>query len=243
MEIFPLQEGVYRVDQHKHFWPDSAALPDAEKMLQMAIQPFLVKVKGEWILIDAGLDRTSGQDYLLLSLLAEQGVQPEQISKILLSHLHKDHTDGLGYFDASNRFALHFSGAEIFVQQQELEYALAQEGSRSYNAALLQQLAQLPNLRLLDECKGHITPEISFEIAGGHTPFHQVFWIKDGAQTAFYGGDDLPQKRYLDRPVAYKTDYEGKKAMQLRQHWEQQARAEHWSVLLYHDLTTPVVHF
>jgi hypothetical protein len=37
----------------------------------------------------------------------------------------------------------------------------------------------------MDEDKGNITDEISFEVVGGHTPFMQVFWIKEAMKRFF----------------------------------------------------------
>jgi hypothetical protein len=95
----------------------------------------------------------------------------------------------------------------------------------------------------MNDDKGKISDEISFEVVGGHTPYLQVFWITENGETAFYGSDNLPQESYLKYHVAYKSDYHGRKAMELRQIWLEEAAKKHWNILLYHDLSKTAIQF
>lgn len=69
---------------------------------------------------------------------------------------------------------------------------------------------------MLNSDNGNITHEIFYEVSAGHTKFHQVFWIKADDEIVFYGADDLPQKIYWSMHVAYKTDFDGKRARESR---------------------------
>ncbi|MGJ1242627.1 hypothetical protein [Sphingobacterium siyangense] len=80
-----------------------------------------------------------------------------------------------------------------------------------------------------------------YSVTGGHTPYHQVFWIKEDGETAFYGADNLPQMGYLNYQIAFKTDYDGKKAMEKRIIWKQRAQEEQWKILLYHDIENEII--
>ena len=243
MEVFSLDEGIFGVDRQKNLTMLTELDQGAENQyLRMAVRPFLIRMKNELLLLDCGLELQS-QDHLgILSLLKQYGVEAGQITKILVSHLHKDHIEGMGYF-RNRSFIQHFPSADIYVCSQELDYALSQKGNPSFNDDLVQQVAKLPNLKLIDTKQGNITPEIYFEVTGGHTPYHLAFWITQGDQTFFYGGDNLPQAHYLDYPIAYKTDYDGKKAMALRQYWQNEAKKNHWTILLYHDLKLAMLNF
>jgi len=64
--------------------------------------------------------------------------------------------------------------------------------------------------------------------------------VHDGAEKIFYGGDEAPQlKQMLTRYVA-RYDFDGRKAMELRQRYAEEGRAEHWKFLFYHDVKNPV---
>lgn len=236
MEIIPLNEGIFTVTKTKIF--TEIQREDVDKadpsLLKMSVCPFLIILSDDILLLDAGSGFTKNGKQVVLQRIEEAGYNPEQITKVLLSHLHKDHIESLGY-DAGNGFIQNFPNAKIYYQQRELDYALQQTESYSFNQDYLELFADLPNLIPMNDDKGSIGNYITYEVTGGHSPFHQVFWIKEGNETAFYGADNLPQKSYLKFHIAYKSDNDGKKAMELRQLWEKQAKEENWTVLFYHD--------
>lgn len=238
MKITVLKEWNFSVDRSKTFTPLNEE--NADKGLRMAVQPFLIETGGAYILLDAGLGWMQDGKSVQERLLEEAGLDPGQISKILLSHLHKDHVDGI-FRSAEEDYALRFPNAQIYLQKREMDFAMKQKGNVSYHFELLEKLAALDNVSWMEEDEGSITEEVSFEVTGGHTPFHQVFWIRDEQETYFYGADDLPQRGYLDYEIAYKTDHNGKKARDLRKKWNQEAREQSWKILLYHDMKVPVL--
>lgn len=239
MKIIPLQEGNYVVSKAKEF----KLINDfpLESGLKMAIQPFLIITQNDYIILDLGLGGSKNGKPLIHHLLESHGVLPEQITKVLISHFHKDHIEGIGYFDG-DIFIQNFPNAVIYLQKRELDYALAQEHP-SYNLSILNQIKQFSNVEMLQYDKGQITDEIFYKVSAGHSPFHQVFWIRENNEITFYGADDLPQQAYLKLHIAYKTDYNGKRAMESRKKWEQEAKEQHWKVLLYHDMEKPVLEF
>jgi len=244
MTIIPLQEGIFTVTPTKDFTRiTKEELKTADKaLLTMAICPFLIVLPDDIILLDAGLGLLQDGKPVIVKLIEDAGYNANQISKVLLSHLHKDHIEGLGYMD-NGTFIQNFPDAEIYLQQNELHYALDQIASHSFNQEILEEISSLPNLVLMNDDTGSIGKYITYEVTGGHTPFHQAFWFKEDNVIAFYGADNLPQKSYLKFHIAYKSDYDGKKAMEDRQRWEQQAKDENWTVLFYHDISKNVVEF
>ncbi|PZF72653.1 MBL fold metallo-hydrolase [Taibaiella soli] len=240
MRIIPLKEGNFLVSKTKEF----SVLEDNDESegIRMAVQPFLVMTNDENILLDAGVGWLENGHLKLFDNLKEAHVSPESISKVLLSHLHKDHINGL-VIDDENGLRLAFPQSKIYIQRREYEYALTKTDSPSFDFVRLNFLINYADIVWMDANEGAITPEINYVVTGGHTPFHQVFRIQSEGKIIFYGADNLPQSRYFDMHVAYKTDYDGKKAMQWRIQWEAQAKAEHWQILLYHDLSEPVIQF
>jgi glyoxylase-like metal-dependent hydrolase (beta-lactamase superfamily II) len=86
---------------------------------------------------------------------------------------------------------------------------------------------------------GMIDDYIQYHITGAHSPYHQVYWIKEGNEKIFFGGDDAPQLQQMKNKFIAKYDYDGKKAMQLRQKWWAEGKKEGWIFLFYHDVKTP----
>ena len=77
-------------------------------------------------------------------------------------------------------------------------------------------------------------------IQGGHSPQHIVYLIDDGEDKVFFGGDEAPQLKQMKIKYVAKYDYDGKKAMQLREEYAERGRAEGWQFLFYHDVGSPV---
>lgn len=240
MTIIPLREGTFSVDFSKVFLPfnpETDQLTDRPpKSVAVAIQPFLVVLPDEVVLLDTGLGTTEAGQLTLIRLLREAGYGPEQVTKVILSHLHKDHSNGVGYFDENDRFTMVFPNAVYYIQRREMAFARGQEGNPSYNQPLLAALDAHPQVTWLDADEGILSANITYKVTKGHTPFHQVVWIQDAGQTAFFGADEVPQLGYLKRNLAYKNDFDGKQGMELRKYWAVEAAAQEWQLLFYHDI-------
>lgn len=241
MKIIPLKEGNFSASRTKDFTLLTDENFDTVKGIKMSVQPFLIVTDKDYILLDAGIGwkNTDGKT-VISELLEKENIKPEQITKLLLSHLHKDHIDG-SIQKTEDGFAPAFPNAEIYIQKRELAFAMENKGNPSFDFDTLEKLISLPNIVWMDEDSGKINEEISFEVVGGHTPFMQVFWIRENNETAFYGADDLPQESYLKYHLAYKSDFDGRKAMELRLEWQKKAAEDQWKILLYHDLDKAVI--
>lgn len=241
MKIIPLKEGNFSASKTKDFTLLTDENFDTVKGIKMSVQPFLIVTEQDYILMDAGIGWKNTEGKTVISeLLEKENIKPEQITRLLLSHLHKDHIDG-SIQETENGFVPAFPNAEIYIQRRELDFAMENRGNPSFDFNTLEKLITLPNIVWMDDDRGNISEEISFEVVGGHTPFMQVFWIRENGETVFYGADDLPQESYLRYHLAYKSDFDGRKAMELRLKWQKEAAEEKWKILLYHDLDKAVI--
>lgn len=241
MKIIPLKEGNFSASKTKDFTLLTEENFDNIGGIKMSVQPFLIITENDYILLDAGIGWKNDSGKTVVSeILERENIRPEQITKLLLSHLHKDHIEGAVNL-TENGFEAAFPNAQIYIQKRELDFAMEKKGNPSFDFEILEKLIKLPNIIWMNEDQGQITDEISYEVVGGHTPFMQVFWIKENEETVFYGADDLPQASYLKYHLAYKSDFDGRKAMELRLKWEKEARENNWKILLYHDLDKAII--
>jgi len=86
----------------------------------------------------------------------------------------------------------------------------------------------------LVEGSGELQPGIRYELSGGHCPYHQVWWLQQQGDKYFFGGDELPEPEQLMRRFIAKYDYDGRKAMELREQYGKVAASEGWKCLFYH---------
>lgn len=237
MKIFPLSEGTYTVDGSKHFVPFKSGEKSAKGAIVVEIQPFLIKTSKDLILLDAGLGWANDNNELLIyKNIIDAGYKQEQVTKVLISHLHKDHIGGL-----VNPFThtANFENALHYVHKSEIEYGL-RVGAPSYDTTVIEEFLQSANIHYLDKDRGFIDAYIDYEVTHAHANYHQVFWIHENEQVLFYGGDDAPQYGQMKRRIVAKYDFDGEKAAELRGLWWEEAKHEGWQFLFYHDIKTPV---
>jgi len=241
MRIIPLSEGTFTIDKTKLFVPFDENKEDLQSRpagsLLVEIQPFVVITSKDILLLDMGLGFSKEGKMQLHQNLLDAGIQPSQITKVLLTHLHKDHAGGVS--EDTDHSQLSFPQATYYLQERELNFAF-EKGMPSFIPDELVALKQSGQIVLLTEDTGTITDYISYELTGAHSPFHQVFWIKESNETIFFGGDDAPQLQQMKHRFVAKYDFDGKKAMELRRKWWEQGQQENWIFLFYHDIKTPI---
>lgn len=242
MTIIPLSEGVFTIDKTKVFVPFNPDNDDLQNRplgsLLVEIQPFVVITSKDTLLLDTGLGFCKNGKLQLYNNLKDNGIHPDQITKVLLTHLHKDHAGGISYKDHLGNYHLSFPNATYYVHKNELEFAY-DKGFPSYMLEELSILEKSNNVQWIED-NGIIDGYIQHQVTAGHSPYHQVFWIKDKDEIIFFGGDDAPQLQQMKSRFVAKYDYDGKKCMELRQQWWQEAKEKKWKFLFYHDVTTPI---
>ncbi|MEJ7740956.1 MAG: MBL fold metallo-hydrolase [Chitinophagaceae bacterium] len=246
MKIIPLSEGSFTIDKTKLFVPFNTDTDDlqgrAMGSLLVEVQPFALVTSEDVLLLDTGLGFEKDGVLQIHKNLMDNGINPSEVTKVLMTHLHKDHAGGVSAYQADHPPGeLAFPNATYYIQGQELAFAF-EKGFPSYITAELECLKKAPNVVLM-EGNGILNGYIKYHITGGHSPFHQVFWIVDGGETVFLGGDDAPQLHQMKSRFVAKYDYDGKKCMELRQQWWKQGEEEKWTFLFYHDIKTPVFGF
>ncbi|SJZ80600.1 MBL fold metallo-hydrolase [Sediminibacterium ginsengisoli] len=246
MKIIPLSEGAFTIDKTKVFVPFDTEKEELNSRptgsLLVEIQPFVIVTDTDIILLDTGLgyNDADGKPQLHNNLL-KAGINPSQVTRVLMSHLHKDHSGGITVKDefSQNRF-IGFPYATYYVQKREFEYALQEGNPASYHPEDFSILADFSRVVWLTEDEGEIDGFIRYQLTGAHSKFHQVFTIMDGDKKIFFGGDDAPQLQQMKSRFVAKYDYDGKKCMELRQQWWEEGQRDNWTFLFYHDIKSPV---
>ena len=121
MKVIPLSEGAFTIDKTKLFIPFDINADDLQKRavgsLLVEIQPFVVITSEDVLLIDTGLGFSNPDGRLQLHQnLIDNGINPSEITKVLMSHLHKDHAGGISI---EKERTLSFPKAKYYIQKKE----------------------------------------------------------------------------------------------------------------------------
>ena len=145
MKIIPLSEGAFTIDKTKIFVPFNLENDELQERpvgsLLVEVQPFIVITQKDILLIDAGLGFTKNNELQIHQNLKAIGLQPKEVTKVLMSHLHKDHAGGISKKDRLGNYELAFINATYYVQQKEFEFA-TDKGFPSY---MTEEIAALQN--------------------------------------------------------------------------------------------------
>ncbi len=235
MKIFTLGEGSYSVDATKKFIPfnpETDNFRERPASLFIHVNPFLIQTDTDLIVLDTGLGYKNTQDELILHQnIRNHGFDPADVTMVLMSHLHYDHSGGL-VVERNGKLQPSFPKALHVIQKNEWNFGLSGKSS-SYHKEIFEALTGNVNISFTEGI-GTVKPGISYELSGGHCPFHQVFRIEENGQKCFFGGDELPEPEQLIRKFIAKYDYDGRKAMQLREEYGKMAADEGRTCLFYH---------
>ena len=168
MKIIPLSEGAFTVDQSKKFVPFQLDKDDLKQRtkgsLLVEIQPFAIITSKDILVLDTGLGFADDKQQLQIHKnLASHGISSSDVTKVLLSHLHKDHSGGIARPDKKE---LSFENATYYINRQEWEYAF-QKGFPFY---ITEDFLMLDGNEQLQFTEGNnsIDEYIHYEMTGGH---------------------------------------------------------------------------
>ncbi len=245
MKIIPLSEGSFTVDKSKVFVPFEKGVDELQQRpvgsLLVEIQPFAVITSKDVLLFDTGLGFHTADGVMQLHQnLVNNDIDPLSVTKVMMSHLHKDHAGGIQNNRANGlQPVLSFPNAVYYVNRNEFFFALENK-TASYIPGDFILLQHSDKLQLLDD-NGILDGYIHYEMTGAHSPYHTVFWLKENEEIIFFGGDVAPQLQQMKNKFIAKYDYDGRKSMELRMKWWEEAQEQHWKILFYHDIKSPTV--
>ena len=167
--------------QEEADWEPHRDLLDADGMLEMALGGFLVRTDSRLALVDVGIgvfDRGVFKGGAMLDNLRALGVSPDDITDVVFTHLHFDHT-GWASVD----------GAPVFrnatYRCDALDWAHFVPGDERATRKLSPVEGQLATW----DADGPLLPGIDVRRAPGHTPGSTILVLSSGKDRAMLLGD------------------------------------------------------
>jgi len=185
------------------------------------------------------LDLPAG-DHLIESL-AGLGVRAEDVTDVVLTHLHMDHCGGATRWESETSVPS-FPRARLYVQRIEWQDAMANRSHMrvSYREENLRPLAESGRLNLLDgDCEP--IPGISVQVTGGHTRGHQCVLIRSAGETLLLPGDVCPTPAHLRPTYTMAFDMCPYDSIRAKRRLLEQAAAEGWLLAFGHEPIRKVV--
>ena len=186
---------------------------DRARKLDIAMMVWLVRGNGRNVLVDSGFYRDHFfkewhvNEYVKPSeALKPLGVKPEDITDVIITHMHWDHADGMDLFPK----------ARIWIQKDELQYYAgeawqskdASDGFDPEDVLTLVKLNTQGKVGLVNGDAQEILPGITCYTGGRHTYASQYVGVNTAAGTVVLASDNMYLYENLDKhvPIAATLD-------------------------------------
>ncbi len=218
-----------------------------DKSVMAGINPVLIQSDDHNILLDTGLGwgLDASSKYTDVSNVCTNlrifGLLPENITHVVLTHLHYDHAAGSTFTDAEAKVQPTFPNAQYFVHQQEWEFALSQvdqpqnQFGANYQLDDFYRLVANGRVTFLSDTITEIISGVSIIKTGGHTPGHQIIKVRSGNETAYFLGDLLPTSLHLNQYMMHQADIHSLEAKKKKVRLLKQACNEKALLFFYHS--------
>lgn len=166
---------------------EDAFLP--ANQVKLAVNVLLVRTKTDLVLVDTGCGTAFGDaGGRVAANLAAAGIKPEQVTVVVMTHLHGDHFGGL--YDANNQPV--FTNARYVLSRREHDFWMSSPDLRSspLPADVRKSFVQTAQAAVnglkgkweLVDAKARPLDGVEFISAPGHTPGHLAVAFTSGSE-------------------------------------------------------------
>jgi len=219
---------------------------DEKNRIEMRARCLLLSSESEKILIDTGVGKHWNEKFqnifnlrdnetMLEKSLQKIGLTNSDITKVILTHLHFDHTGGATEL-IDDKWVPTFPNAKYYLQKKQYEWGLnpSEKDGASYYKERYEPLLREGVLELLEGEK-QLDEEIILIPTEGHTFSQQTVKISDGEKTVFYCADLIPTASHIPLPYIMSYDLFPMKTLAEKKEILPKAVEENWLLFFEHD--------
>lgn len=223
--------------------------PDEQNLCTWAMRCLLIETADRKILVDTGIGNKQDEKFrshfhphgpdTLLGSLANHGLQAEDITDVLLTHLHFDHVGGALSRAMDGKIYATFPNATYWSNDRHWRWAM-EPNAREAASFLKENFTLLKDenrLELLDVQRDDLPwlPDIRLRFAYGHTEAMMLPIISQNGQTLVYCADLLPSAAHIRMPYVLAYDVRPLDTLAEKARLLEEALANNWTLAFEHD--------
>jgi glyoxylase-like metal-dependent hydrolase (beta-lactamase superfamily II) len=251
--VFKLDGGAMFGIIPKPLWSRFIPADDLNR-IQLSLRVMLIQTPNKNILVDTGIGDYHGKKFddrfgvegpknPLIEMLKEKfQLKPEEITDLIVTHLHFDHVGGLGQEESDHKHV--FPNATLHIHKKHYAYALSptprDTGSfhSQYFRPLIEESERAGKVHWLDGEEGTILQDgadkLSFKCSFGHTP-----WLVHPFDEKFiYMADLVPTSAHIPVPWVMGYDIAPGRTTQDKIAFYKFIEAKNLTMIFEHDMET-----
>lgn len=232
--------GLGETNWQKHYPPSKNGL------CKWAMRCLLIIDEDRKILIDTGpgiklsqkvLDdyHISGTEKLEEYCLAK-GLSFEDITHVILTHLHFDHCGGSTRLDKKGQLVSSFPNAHYFISKKQWDYAKKpiESDKESFHEDDFLPLQKFNKITFIEQ-EHEILSSISVRFVDGHSPGQLIPFIKNGNETVVFAADLLPSSAHLPENNIMTYDLDPNLSKKEKMAFLEEAFEQNYHIIFQHD--------
>lgn len=242
--LFALDGGAMFGIIPKPLWEKSNP-PDEKNRIKLGAKSILLESDSRKILVDTGIGSNWDEKFLkiydvqfhnnnLFDELSKLNIKPDEITDVILTHLHFDHTGG-SVIEQNGKMIPAFPNAEYHVQKEHFDWALnpSDRDRGSFIKNRFVPLAEEGVLKFIND--KYFDDEIEFIKVYGHTIGMQLIKIFDSSNTILYCADLVPTSSHVPVPYVMGYDIQPLNTVKEKNELFPMAVEEEWKLIFEHD--------
>ena len=231
MKLYPINTGNLKLDGGAMFGVVPKVMwqklypADENNLCNWAMRCLLVDYDDRKVLIDNGMGNKQSEKFFsyyypngddtLEKSLKKYGFSCNDITDVVITHLHFDHAGGGIKYDENNNLALTFKNAKYWVSKKQWDWA--ENANRREKASFLSEnifpMKDLGALNLIEK-EIELFPGFFIKMFDGHTDGQIIPHINYKGKTVCFMADLLPSTAHI--PMPYVMSYDTRPLLTLK---------------------------
>jgi len=249
---FRLDGGAMMGSVPKVLW-EKTNPADTLNRIELALRCLLLDDGKKCVLIETGMGNKFNEkfqdmfaicqeDHPLNHTLSKNGYSIDDITDVVLTHLHFDHAGGATNSTDNGQIIPSFPNAKYYISESNWQLGI-NPNPRDAASYLPENYVPLNEAGVLKRVpdNSEILPGITSYIVNGHTTGQQLINIESMDETLIFCSDLIPLRSHLQLPWIMGYDLNAYLTLQEKAEFLKKAAENNWWLFFYHDPQTVAV--
>jgi glyoxylase-like metal-dependent hydrolase (beta-lactamase superfamily II) len=223
MKIHSIDAGFFKLDGGAMFGVVPKTMwsklnpPDTNNLCTWAMRCLLIERDDRLILIDTGMGMKQDEKFRshfhphgdgdLVRSIQEKGYSVDQVTDVILTHLHFDHCGGAVLKSSDGKLTTQFPNARYWSNEEHFNWSLT-PNDREKASFLKENILPIQESGQLNfiQSDSFVKYGIEFDFVHGHTEKMTIPYIDYNGQTIVFAADLMPSSYHIPMPYVMAYD-------------------------------------